>query len=151
MIIDRIENGRFYASLHERFARAFAVLADPATAEKPDGYYPLEGDDLFYLVQHYTTKPLDQARFESHRKYIDIQALVRGEELLGWSPAEGLEVVEPYDEAKDIAFYRIGGIAARTRLAPGLFCLLYPHDAHAPSCQIAGPTEVHKIVFKIRV
>ena len=118
---------------------------------KPDGRYPVDGDDLYYIVQHYTTKPIDQGRFESHKKYIDIQALIAGQEILGYSPIHGLEVVEPYDEAKDIMFYRVGTILAQTRLEPGLFCLLYPHDAHLPSCQVTCPAAVHKVVFKIRV
>ena len=151
MIMDRIENAGLYARLHERFAKAFAVLADPDLPRKPDGRYAVDGDDLFYIVQHYTTKPLDQGRFESHRKYIDIQALLGGEELLAWAPTKGLEVVEPYSDEKDIMFYRVGAIGARTRLVPGLFCLLYPHDGHLPSCQFACPVEVHKVVFKIRV
>ncbi len=151
MIVDRIENVRLYEPMHKRFQRAFAVLADPAIAQKPDGRYPVDGDDVYYIVQHYTTKPMDQGRFESHRKYIDIQALLAGQEVLAWSPTKGLEVVEPYDEAKDIMFYRAGTIIAQTRLDPGLFCLLYPHDAHLPSCQVACPANVHKVVFKIRL
>jgi len=151
MIIDRIENARLYGPLHQRFQKAFAVLADPAIAHKPDGRHDVEGDDLYYIIQHYTTKPMDQGRFESHRKYIDIQALLAGQEVLAWSPIHGLEVVEPYDEGKDIMFYRVGTILAQTRLEPGLFCLLYPHDAHLPSCQLACPATVHKVVFKIRV
>ncbi len=151
MIIDRIENARLYLQLHRQFKRAFAVLADPALAQQPDGRHDIDGDNLYFIVQHYTTKPVDQGRFESHRKYIDIQALLAGQELLGYAPTTGLEVVEPYSEEKDIMFYRIGTMTAQTRLEPGLFCLLYPHDAHLPSCQVACPAEVHKVVFKIRL
>ncbi len=151
MIVDRIENARLYLPLHKGFGQAFAVLADPALAQKPDGRYSIDGEDVFYIVQHYTTKPLDQGRFESHRRYIDIQALLAGQEMLGYAPTAGLEVVEPYSEEKDIMFYRVGTMIAQTRLESGLFCLLYPHDAHLPSCQLTCPAEVHKVVFKIRV
>jgi len=151
MIVDRIENARLYAPLHKGFEKAFAVLKEPGLAKKPDGRYPVDGDDLYYIVQHYTTRPLEQGRFESHRKYIDIQVLLAGQELLDYSPTTGLEVVEPYSEDKDIMFYRVGAISARVTLEPGLFCLLYPHDAHLPSCQLACPSGVHKVVFKIRV
>ncbi len=151
MIVDRIENARLYTPLHKQFKKAFAVLADPGLAQKPDGRYSVDGDDVYYMVQHYTTKPVDQARFESHKKYIDIQVLLAGQELLGYVPAAGLEVTVPYDEAKDIMFYRAGTMTAQVKLEPGLFCLLFPCDAHLPSCQITCPTEVHKVVFKIRV
>ncbi len=151
MIVDRIENARLYAPLHTQFKKAFAVLADPALAQKADGRYSVDGDDLYYMVQHYTTKPVDQARFESHKKYIDIQVLLAGQELLGYVPTTGLEVTVPYDEAKDIMFYRASTMTAQVRLEPGLCCILFPHDAHLPSCQITCPSEVHKVVFKIRV
>ena len=90
MIVDRIENARLYAPLHKQFKKAFALLADPAIAQKPDGRYSVEGDDLYYMVQHYTTKPVDQTRFESHKKYIDIQVLLAGQELLGYVADDGL-------------------------------------------------------------
>lgn len=151
MIVDRIENTQLYLPLHRHFQKAFAVLADPALLKESDGRHNIDGDSLYFIIQHYTTKPVDQNRFESHRKYIDIQALLAGQEMLGYAPTVGLEVVEPYREEKDIMFYRVGTMIAQTRLEPGLFCLLYPHDAHLPSCQLACPTEVHKVVFKVKL
>jgi biofilm protein TabA len=151
MIVDRVENARLYFPVHKGFAKAFPVLAEPGLAKKPDGRYSVDGDDIYYIVQHYTTKPADQGRFESHKRYIDIQVLLAGQELLGYAPTNGLEVTVPYDETKDIMFHRVGTIIAQTRLEPGLFCLLFPHDAHLPSCQVTCPAEVHKVVFKIRV
>jgi YhcH/YjgK/YiaL family protein len=151
MIIDRIENARLYLPLNERFEKAFAVLAEPAIAQKPDGRYSIDGDDVYFIVQHYATRPIDPRRFESHKKYIDIQVLIAGEEMLGCSPTAGLEVVVPYDEGKDIMFHHAPEVVTWTRLKPGVFCLLFPHDAHLPCCQLTHPTPVHKVVFKIRV
>jgi YhcH/YjgK/YiaL family protein len=151
MIVDRIENARLYAPLHKRFEKAFAVLTDPALAQKPDGRYAVDGDSLYRTVQHYTTKPIDLGRFESHKKYIDIQVLLAGQELLGYAPTAGLEVTVPYDEQKDILFYRAGTMTAQVRLEPGVFCILFPPDAHLPCCQVAGPAEVHKVVFKVKL
>jgi biofilm protein TabA len=151
MIADRIENSRLYSPLHKDFGEAFAVLKDPATGQKPDSRYSIDGDDVYYIIQHYATKPVDADRFESHRKYIDIQVLIAGEEMLGCTPTAGLEVVTPYDVTKDIMFYRAGKIATWTHLEPGLFCLLFPDDAHLPGCQVDHPMGVHKAVFKIRV
>ncbi len=151
MIVDRNENARLYLPLNKRFAKAFAVLAKPAIAQKPDGRYSIDGEDAYYIVQHYATRPVDLRRFESHKKYIDIQVLLAGEEMLGYSPTAGLEVVVPYDEAKDIMFYEARKVVTWTRLKSGIFCLLFPDDAHLPCCQIDGPAPVHKVVFKIWV
>jgi biofilm protein TabA len=151
MIVDRIENARPYASLHEGFAKAFAVMADPELVKKPDGRYDIDGNDVYYIVQHYTTRPVDPNKLESHARYVDIQVVLEGEELLGYSPTTGLEVVTPYDEAKDIMFYRVPATMTQVKLEPGLFCLLYPQDAHLPACQIARPAPLHKVVFKIKL
>jgi biofilm protein TabA len=151
MILDRVENTRLYAPLHKGFAKAFAVLADPALAGKADGRYEIDGNDVYYIVQHYMTKPVDPNKLESHRKYVDIQVVLAGEELLGYAPTAGLDVVTPYDEAKDIMFYRVPAAMTQVKLEPGLFCLLYPHDAHLPCCQITRPAPVHKVVFKIKL
>jgi biofilm protein TabA len=151
MIVDRNENAQLYVPLNRGFEKAFAVLQNPAIAQKPDGRYTIDGDDAYYIVQRYVTRPADQRRVESHRKYIDIQVLLAGEEMLGYTPTAGLEVVVPYDEAKDIMFYHAQKIVTWTRLEPGIFCLLFPDDAHLPCCQVTGLAPVHKIVFKIRV
>ncbi len=150
MIVDRIENSRRYLPLHRDFDKAFAVLGDLSLAQKPDGRYDIDGDNAYYVVQHYMTRAAALSRFESHRKYIDIQALLAGEEMLGYVPAVGLNTVVPYDEAKDIMFYHAGKAITWTRLEPGVFCLLFPGDAHLPCCQVGDPATVHKIVFKIR-
>jgi YhcH/YjgK/YiaL family protein len=151
MIVDRIENTRLYVPLHKQFKKAFALLADPALAQKPDGRYAVDGDSLYYTIQHYTTRPVDQARFESHKKYIDIQVLLAGQEMLGHVPTAGLEVTVPYDDQKDIMFYRVDAPTAQVRLEPGVYCILFPADAHLPCCQVAGPAEVHKVVFKVKL
>jgi hypothetical protein len=43
MILDRIEKARLYEPLHKGFWKAFAVLADPALAHKPDGRHDADG------------------------------------------------------------------------------------------------------------
>jgi YhcH/YjgK/YiaL family protein len=84
---------------------------------------------------------------ELHRKYIDIQLLLRGpEEVFGWSEKKDcLTPVAEFDEAKDIqlftdtpqCFYTVG---------EGQFSILYPEDGHAP---MLGEGHVKKCIFKI--
>src|ERR1035438_9429730 len=71
MISDTLEQCRRYTSLSPRFAAAFEFL-EKLPANQPIGRYDIDGDNSFAMVQAYTTKPLDQAKFETHRQYIDI-------------------------------------------------------------------------------
>ena len=151
MILDTIDNTRLYVGLHARFAKAFEILTDNTLAKKQDGKYAIEGDKIYYTIQRYTTKPLSEGNLEAHRKYIDIQFLLEGEELLGYAPLKGLTIAEEYNPAKDIAFYETPAEITKVKLEPGLFCILFPDDAHLPCRQLASPTEVRKVVIKIKM
>jgi len=133
MILDQIDNARLYLGLNTRFAKAFEILKDKTLAQKEDGKYPVDGDKLYYTIQRYTTKPLSEGKLETHRKYIDIQFLLSGVELLGYAPLKGLTVSEEYNPQKDIAFFQTPDEITKVKLEPGLFCILFPDDAHLPA------------------
>jgi YhcH/YjgK/YiaL family protein len=172
MILDKINNTRLYLGLNPGFAKAFEILKDKTLSKKQDGKYPVDGDKIYYTIQKYTTKPQNAGKLEAHRKYIDIQFLLSGVELLGYTPLNGLSIAEEYNPQKDIAFFHIPGEITKIQLEPGLFCILFPDDAHlpalaaglaafeprgevspfgGPACQIDGPLEVRKIVIKVRM
>jgi biofilm protein TabA len=151
MILDRIDNTRLYIGLHASFAKVFEILTDKTLPQKQDGKYPVDGDKIYYTLQRYTTKPLNEGNLEAHRKYIDIQFLLEGVEILGYAPLKGLTTAEVYNPQKDIAFFNTPKDITKVILEPGLFCILFPDDAHLPGLQLAGPAEVRKVVIKIRL
>ena len=150
MILDTIDNTHLYTGLHANFAKAFEILRDSTMSQKEDGRYTVDGDEVYYMIQRYTTKPMSQGKLEAHRKYIDIQFLLSGEELLGYAPVKDLTVAEEYNPQKDIAFFNTQKDITKIKLEPGLFCILFPDDAHLPCCHLAEPTEARKAVIKIR-
>ncbi|MEM9913346.1 MAG: YhcH/YjgK/YiaL family protein [Planctomycetota bacterium] len=149
MIFDQIQNADRYAALRPRFKEAFAALRgfDIST---PDGRIELRGDDLFLNVERYTTEPADHRRFESHRDYLDIQTIFAGRESIYVEPIERLTVTKPYDADRDVAFYD-GPHHTRLDLQPGDFAIFFPENGHKPVCECNGPTEVLKVVAKIRI
>ena len=162
MILDTTDNTRLYIGLQARFAKAFEILTDKTLSQKEDGKYAVDGENIYYTIQRYATKPLSEGKLEAHRKYIDIQFLLAGVELLGYAPLKGLTTAEVYNPQKDIAFFDTPKEITKVKLEPGLFCIFFPSDAHLPGryevspaggpCrQLAGPTEVRKVVIKIRL
>jgi len=151
MILDQINNAHLYASLHPRFVRTFEILEDKSLSQKQDGKYPIDGDNVYYSIQKYTTKPLSEGKLEAHRKYIDIQFLLSGVELLGYAPLKDLTVAEEYNTEKDIAFYETPKEITKVNLEPGLFCILFPDDAHLPGCHLIESSNTRKVVIKIRL
>jgi YhcH/YjgK/YiaL family protein len=140
-----------YIGLHAGFAKAFEILTDNTLAQKEDGKYAVDGEKIYYTIQRYTTKPLNEGYLEAHRKYIDIQFLLSGVEFLGYAPLKGLTTAEVYNPQKDIAFFNTPKEITKVKLEPGLFCILFPSDAHLPGCQINAPSEVRKVVIKIQI
>jgi YhcH/YjgK/YiaL family protein len=151
MISDTLEHCRRYAGLSTRFAGAFDFL-EKLPASQPTGRYDLDGDNCFALVQGYTTKPADQAKFETHRQYIDIQFIRAGRETMLWAPLTALtQVTQPYDAEKDVIFYASPPHMTPNNLGPGQFVIFFPTDGHAGGLECDGPSEVRKVVIKVRV
>jgi biofilm protein TabA len=149
MIHDTLAQAALYHPLGPRFRLGLDFLArlDPATA---DGRVPIDGDNVFALVQSYETKPPEQHAFEAHRIHADIQFVIRGQEAIYYSPLASLSETTPYSEAKDIAFYA-GGDDCPLIMLPGAFAILNPQDGHKPCCIWRQPSAVKKVVIKVRL
>ena len=151
MILDSLPLWRHYAALNPWFSRAFAFL-EHVTPEIAVGRHDIDGDQVFALVQRYHTRPAAGMQFEAHRRYVDIQFLVQGREVIHWAPLADLtEVTLPYDEAREAALFAAIEGATPVRLSAGQFVILFPDDAHAPCCAWSEPEEVLKVVVKVAV
>jgi YhcH/YjgK/YiaL family protein len=132
--------------------KAIDFLRGPGLGGLPDGRVEIDGDRVFALVQRYETIIMDAPRFEYHQKYIDVQFIASGEEIIGWAPADHLSITEAYDAGKDICF---GALAAGkwtpVYLRAGQLMVLWPEDGHAPKLAVRGPSPVMKIVVKVAV
>jgi biofilm protein TabA len=117
-------------------------------ADQPVGRVEIEGDGLFCMVQEYTTTPAPERKFESHRRYADIQAVLVGRESIYYSPLAQLQVTEAYEAERDCAIYT-GADIQPVYLEPGNYAVFWPQDGHKPGCNWHGPEFVRKAVIKI--
>ena len=147
MILDQLSHSSAYEKLHPGFNSAFYFLRKTDLATISEGRYAIDGDRLYAIVQAYDTKPLAEGLLEVHRRYIDIQCLIAGEELIGYAPLANQPVRTPYDRDKDIAF--LDGAAEPIRVLQGQFAIFFPHDAHMPGRTIGAPAHVRKVVIKV--
>jgi YhcH/YjgK/YiaL family protein len=148
VILDTLANAARYADMHPGFARAFEFLAATDMTAIATGRHDLDGDNLFVLVQENEGRGEDGARLEVHRRYIDIQYTIQGDELIGWVPL--VRCVAPdgaFDEMRDILFLD-DRPSTYVSVPPGSFAIFFPHDAHAP---LAGQGSLKKAVIKIAV
>lgn len=126
----------------------FAYLAETDLMRLNTGRYPLKGDSLFMIVDEYLTEDVKERKYEAHRKYIDLQYVISGQELIGITKLDNHEVLEPYDEGRDIAFFNVQD--GEYRVADNsVFFIFFPDDAHQPCVKVDPVDSVRKIVFKI--
>jgi YhcH/YjgK/YiaL family protein len=150
MIVDTLQNISTYAVLGKKIAVALEYLKTTDFSAMPDGRYDIRGDEIYAVVQRYETKPREQGRWEAHRKYIDIQFLAEGCELIGVVDAEKLTIAEEYDAESDIMFFA-DAAGDLIKLTGSKFVLLFPQDAHMPGIASGTPSDVTKAVVKILV
>jgi YhcH/YjgK/YiaL family protein len=151
MISDRIENNWIYFNEKSRPYIGFKFITEVFNQDTPDGRYNIKGPDLYALVQSYMTEAPENKKLESHRRYIDVQYIVSGKEVIGWLPTEGLKAMTPYSEEKDVVYYHNSECMSHLVLTPGMFAVFYPHDAHRPGCFLDKPEQVRKIVVKVKI
>lgn len=147
MILDDLSRAELYCALSPGIRKALEFLRTTPLTTLSLGRHSIDGDAVVAAIAEYATKDAAKTRWEAHRQHIDVQAVLRGEELVGVAPLESL-VAEPYDEANDILF--AAGQGDLVKLTPGRFLVLFPHDGHMPGLQIGAPAPVRKLVVKIR-
>ena len=148
MIYDTLDHLEAYRGVHPGVMRGLELLRDTDFSQGEDGRQESDGERLFILLQSYETKPENDTP-EAHRKYIDIQYLLSGQEQMGVGPLEEMtEEVEARPEG-DIWFYR--GPLSAILLSGRRFTALWPGDAHAPGIAVDRKSApCRKCVVKVR-
>lgn len=151
MIKDNIRNAKDYYNLSERIEKGLKYLENTDFSKVDDGTYEILGKEVFAIVQNYLSKEPDSSEFESHKKYTDIQYIIKGEEQIGIGDIEDFSQITQYDEEKDIMFLsaKKGCTPDFIRMQAKEFAIFFPHDAHKPSIAVQSPSFVKKIVVKV--
>ena len=147
MIVDAGAHCHRYGCLHPLFERAFRFLADTDLRALAPGRHPIDGHRLYVSIDHKPGRGRDGARLEAHRRYIDIQYTIEGDEEIGWLPLteSGAPAGDGYDEGRDIAFFDRWP-ATWLAVPAGTFAVFFPQDAHAP---LAGRGLLKKAIVKV--
>ena len=148
MIIDKFKNFDLYSKLSEGVEKAIKFLQQTDFSNFQQEIVEIDGENIFAILSEYQTKDIQNCRLEAHRKYIDIQYIVSGCELIGYAPLNDQTITEEYDEEKDVIFFE--GETSLVKLNAGMFAVFYPDDLHKPCIQTTENSEtVQKIVIKI--
>lgn len=149
MIYDSLTHIDVYKDAHPGVYKGLKLLAETDFSKLEDKRYEIEGEDLFFFLQSYETKPVNDTP-ESHQKYIDIQCVLSGIEAMDVGALEDMTDVAEARPEGDIWLHH-GPADSRVILAPGKFAVLFPGDAHAPCIAVGEPTKCRKAVVKVKV
>lgn len=149
MIFDCIEHIPTYLNLQPNLKIAFEYILSNDLSQLPLGRTDILNKKVFVSVNEYSTRTIEETKWESHREYIDIQLLLSGQEKIGFSPINKLFLWYDYDQEKDIIFYK--GTGDYLTLNPKRFVVFFPQDGHQPGILVERSELVKKLVFKVHI
>lgn len=150
MLYSNLAVAEKYNYLDEKFQKAYRWLRETDLETIAPGRYDIQGDEIYASVQEYDTVPETGKKFESHKKYFDVQYVVKGYEKFGICRTDGLTLSESYDD-RDLYFYNEPADSGYLVLGPGDMAVVAPEDAHKPGCSLNKAESVRKIVIKVEV
>ncbi|MGP1537408.1 YhcH/YjgK/YiaL family protein [Bacteroides heparinolyticus] len=130
MVYDKIDNIETYKGLSEDIYEGLKFLKN-TTSDLTCGMHEIN-PRVKAIVSEYDTKPVNENGYEAHRKFIDIQYLLKGSEKNCFFPIEKLKETKPYKEEIDASFYEADVPVQELMLGEGYFAVYWPQDGHMP-------------------
>ena len=133
-----------YAALLPGIEEAYEAVNSLHNCE-PGTYQLSEGNRFFVTAG--TTKAPDVA--EAHRRYLDIQYILKGQEVMGWADLADCTPAGEFSQENDIGMYT--GDFSYITVREGMCYVVFPEDAHMPGRHLDVPNDFVKVVVKLKV
>lgn len=120
--------------------------------EQETGKVSILSDDIFAVTAEYNTKNTNEAILESHREYIDLQIVIKGEELGKVIPISELTIEAEQPENDLIIYRKPAKFATQFILNPNVFVIFFDYDAHMTQLHLPENkiSPAKKTVLKIK-
>ncbi|HCD46186.1 MAG TPA: YhcH/YjgK/YiaL family protein [Lachnoclostridium sp.] len=152
MIFDSAKNLDFYRSLgvDGRYEKAVDFLKNTDLESLAPGKYEIDGKNVFANVTEYTTVPWEEAKYEAHHNYTDIQYMISGSETMTYARIDELTEKVPYNDEKDVVFYDNENPGLKVVVKAGEYMIFNPWDGHKPKAAAGEPAMIKKVIVKIK-
>ncbi len=152
MIFDSAKNLDFYRNLgmDGRYEKAVDFLKNTDLESLAPGKYEIDGKNVFANVTEYTTVPWEEAKYEAHHDYTDIQYMISGSETMTYARIDELAEKVPYNEEKDVVFYDNENPGIKVVVKAGEYMIFNPWDGHKPKAAAGEPAFIKKVIVKIK-
>ena len=136
-----------------RFNRIIDIIENTDFTKKDDGIYKIDAEDFFYIITSYNTSgSMEEKPTEAHRKYVDLQYVLYGEEKIGYSDRRNPNVsLKEYDVVNDVELFSRIEDESFFILKKDMYAVFFPEDVHRPGLTNKETRSIRKAVFKIPV
>lgn len=151
MLLGDLTRSDFSRSLPPVLAHCCHQLNTLDLANLPLGQQELvEGINM--NVMEFTTAAAETKQAELHRKFIDIQVLISGEEAIEYSVTQpNLALYTEYNEQDDYQLTPEIENKNQIVLRPKMFAIFLPNEPHKPGLSVSGDNLLKKLVVKVPV
>lgn len=149
MIFDKIENSGLYENIDSKIKKAFDYIKKTDFNKLELGKHVIDEENVFAILMEYETKNASDCKLEVHKKYIDVQYVISGNENIGHIPLTTQIPSKVYDDKDDYALY--DNVCSLIKVEPRQFAIFYPSDLHMPGVKTDAIMKVKKVVVKVRV
>lgn len=116
------------------------------------GSYPIDGENVFMNIMSFETQDREQKSAELHQRYIDIQILLSGEEIIDFGLQGSALNVTPYNEMDDYQLTEVIVNCQTLSLQPNMFAIFMPYEPHKPGIAAEkGKNILKKAVIKVNI
>lgn len=107
----------------------------------------------FAIEQSYCLKHSSQAFYETHKRYVDVQLVIKGEEIFSIAMASDCMIKDPYNAEKDLITYHPPKHTSWLHLSAGMLAVFFPYDVHSGGlgAESMGAKSVYKSVVKVPI
>ena len=150
MIIGKLKDLKRYKGIHPNIDDAIDYVLNNDLLALPKGK-TIVNENVFVNRDTYVANPIEKCFFENHEHYLDLQIVLKGKELFGYTDISNptLQVTTPYNEEKDVTKYTATEDTIYIVLDEG-FALVFNEDIHLAKCKVNDEI-VEKAVVKIRI
>ncbi|QLB42746.1 MULTISPECIES: N-acetylneuraminate anomerase [Mannheimia] len=151
MLLADLSRDDYAKSLPPVFARLCGKLKALDLANLALGWQDLE-EGIRMNVMSFETSPAEGKKAEMHRKFVDIQLLIEGEEMIEYGLSQ--PNLSKYDEYRDEDDYQLTDeIDDKNEviLKPNMFAIFLPYEPHKPGNTVNENKTLKKLVVKVPV
>lgn len=136
-----------YISCSTNMKKAIEFIMTHNLNALPLGKTIIDGDKIFINKSSVEAKTADLLKYESHKKYIDIQIDLKGDETVFINNGT-CDCIEPYKEDDDYALYSYCEPDLAISLNQNYCVIIFPNEIHMPCVKNKAKTLI-KCVVKV--